>query len=162
MSSLGVRNFDSAPSSMPKLQQIIHFPQVNALVPGLNVLEYIFSLESAFQRVFRVVFFLFVPLNWLRKGQGLHRLRLVASVHSCANGWWCRRMSHTDKRSQPAPSLKYLWLIFCILAHRQFHKSIIHSVYPTRIFHNYCFQSLLGITVVQKEREDNGYAKVWG
>ena len=46
MSSLCMANFDSAPSSMRKLQQIIHFRQVNALVPGLNLLEY---LESRYQ-----------------------------------------------------------------------------------------------------------------
>ena len=116
MSSLCVPNVDSAPSSMPNLWQIIHFPQANALVPGLNLLEYIFSLERASQRIFFVVFFwfvcLFVRLTWLRKGQGLHRLRLVASVHKFTNSWWCRIMSHTDRRSQPAPSLKYIWLIF--------------------------------------------------
>ena len=39
MSSLYVLNFNSAPSSMPKLQPIIHFPQVNSLVPGLKLLQ---------------------------------------------------------------------------------------------------------------------------
>ena len=39
MSSLCVPNVDSAPSSMPNLWQIIHFPQANALVPGLNLLR---------------------------------------------------------------------------------------------------------------------------
>ena len=28
--------------------------------------------------------------------------------------------------------------------------------------HNHCFQFLLGITVVPREIEDNGYAKLWG
>ena len=36
MSSLCMPNFDSVPSRMPKLQLIIHFPQVNPLVPGLK------------------------------------------------------------------------------------------------------------------------------
>ena len=40
MSSLYVTNFDPAPSSMSKLQPIIHFPRVNPLVLGLKVLEY--------------------------------------------------------------------------------------------------------------------------
>ena len=40
MSSLCVPNFDSAPSSMPKLYPISHFPRVNPLVPGLKLLEY--------------------------------------------------------------------------------------------------------------------------
>ena len=71
-------------------------------------------------------------------------------------------MSHTDRRSQAAPSLKYLWLIFASLPIAIFTETIIHSVYPTRILHNHCFQPLLGITVVQKEREDSGYEKVWG
>ena len=39
MSSLCVSNFDLAPSSMPNLQPIIHFPLVNPLVPGLTLLE---------------------------------------------------------------------------------------------------------------------------
>ena len=39
MSSLCVQNFNSAPSSMPKLLPIIHFPQVNPLVPGLKTAE---------------------------------------------------------------------------------------------------------------------------
>ena len=39
MSSLCLPNFDSAPSSIPKKKQIIYFLQVNALVPGLNLLE---------------------------------------------------------------------------------------------------------------------------
>ena len=34
-----VLNFVSAPSCMPKLEPIIHFPQVNPLVPGLKLLE---------------------------------------------------------------------------------------------------------------------------
>ena len=33
-------------------------------------------------------------------------------------------------------------------------------VYPI-ILHNHCFQLLLGITVVPREIEDNGYAKFW-
>ena len=40
MSSLCVPDFDSALSSVPKLKLIIHFPQVNALVPGLKLLEF--------------------------------------------------------------------------------------------------------------------------
>ena len=39
MSSLSVPNFDSVPSSMPKLWPINHFLQVNPLVPGLKLLE---------------------------------------------------------------------------------------------------------------------------
>ena len=43
MSSLCVPNFDdSALSSMPKIQPIIYFPLVNALVPGLKLLETVF------------------------------------------------------------------------------------------------------------------------
>ena len=41
MSSLCAPNLYSAPSSMPQLQAIIHFPQVNPLVPGLKLLEYL-------------------------------------------------------------------------------------------------------------------------
>ena len=33
---------------------------------------------------------------------------------------------------------------------------------PSKILHNLCFQFLLGITVVPREIEDNGYAKFWG
>ena len=33
-------DFDSALSPVPKLKLIIHFPQVNALVPGLKILEF--------------------------------------------------------------------------------------------------------------------------
>ena len=39
MSSLCVPNFDSAPLSMPKLEPIFHFPQVNALISGLKLLD---------------------------------------------------------------------------------------------------------------------------
>ena len=35
-------------------------------------------------------------------------------------------------------------------------------VYPLKILHNHCFQFLLGITVVPREIEHNGYAKFWG
>ena len=31
-----------------------------------------------------------------------------------------------------------------------------------QIFHNHCFQFLLGITVVPREIEGKGYAKFWG
>ena len=34
--------------------------------------------------------------------------------------------------------------------------------FSPKILHNHCFQFLLGITVVAKEIEDNGYAKFWG
>ena len=37
----------------------------------------------------------------------------------------------------------------------------MHLVNP-KILHNYCFQFLLGITVVPREIEDNGYVKFWG
>ena len=33
---------------------------------------------------------------------------------------------------------------------------------PPQILHNHCFQFPLGITVVQREVEDNGYAKILG
>ena len=39
MSSLLVPNFDSTPSSMPKLKLIFHFPQVNPLALDLNYLS---------------------------------------------------------------------------------------------------------------------------
>ena len=38
----------------------------------------------------------------------------------------------------------------------------MHLVYPPKILQNHCFQFLLGITVVPKEIQDNGYAKFWG
>ena len=50
MSSLCVPNFDSAPSSMPKLQPINHFPQVNPLVPGVKLLEYFKTLMKFYYR----------------------------------------------------------------------------------------------------------------
>ena len=31
-----------------------------------------------------------------------------------------------------------------------------------RILHNHCFQSLLGITVIPRDFQDNGYAKFLG
>ena len=34
-------------------------------------------------------------------------------------------------------------------------------VYPPKSLHNHCVQFLLGITVVPREIEDNGYAKFW-
>ena len=39
----------------------------------------------------------------------------------------------------------------------------MHFVYPPppQILHNCCFQFLLGITVVPREIEDNGYAEFW-
>ena len=39
MSSLLVPNFDSTPSSVPKLKLIFHFPQVNPLALDLNYLS---------------------------------------------------------------------------------------------------------------------------
>ena len=33
---------------------------------------------------------------------------------------------------------------------------------PSKILHNYCFQYLLGITVVPRKIKDSGYAKFWG
>ena len=33
---------------------------------------------------------------------------------------------------------------------------------PPQILHNHCFQSLLDITVVPREIQDDGYAKLWG
>ena len=33
---------------------------------------------------------------------------------------------------------------------------------PPIILHNHCFQFPLGITVIPRETEDNGYAKFWG
>ena len=50
MSSLCVPNFDSVPSSMPKLQPINHFPQVNPLVPGVKLLEYFKTLMKFYYR----------------------------------------------------------------------------------------------------------------
>ena len=54
-----------------------------------------------------------------------------------------------------------------------FIKTIVHLSRPpppqkkqtnkqTNNLHNHCFQFLLGITVVPREIEDNGYAKLWG
>ena len=39
MTCLCVPDFDSAPSSMPKLWPINHFPKENPLVPGLKLRE---------------------------------------------------------------------------------------------------------------------------
>ena len=33
---------------------------------------------------------------------------------------------------------------------------------PPKILRNHCFQFLLGITVIPREIEDNGYTKFWG
>ena len=33
---------------------------------------------------------------------------------------------------------------------------------PPQILHNHCFQFLLGIAVLPREIEDDGYAKFWG
>ena len=38
----------------------------------------------------------------------------------------------------------------------------MHLVYLPKILHNDCFQFLLGITVVPRGIQDNGYAKFWG
>ena len=40
----------------------------------------------------------------------------------------------------------------------------MHLVYPPpppQILQNHCFQFFLGITVVQREIENSGYAKLW-
>ena len=37
-----------------------------------------------------------------------------------------------------------------------------HLVYPPEFCITYCFQLLLGITVVPREIQDSGYAKFWG
>ena len=56
VSSLRVPNSHSAPSSMPKLEPINHFPQENALVPGLKLLEgapftHFFSFHVAIAKI---------------------------------------------------------------------------------------------------------------
>ena len=38
----------------------------------------------------------------------------------------------------------------------------MHPFLPPQIFPNHCFQFLLGITVVPREIEDNGYENFWG
>ena len=38
----------------------------------------------------------------------------------------------------------------------------MHLVQPPKILHNHCSQFLLGITAVQTEIEDNGYANLMG
>ena len=38
----------------------------------------------------------------------------------------------------------------------------MHLVHPPKILHSHCFQFLLGITVVPREIQGNGYANVWG
>ena len=40
----------------------------------------------------------------------------------------------------------------------------MHLVHPPppQIFHNRCFQFLLGIIVIRRENEDDGYVKFWG
>ena len=43
-----------------------------------------------------------------------------------------------------------------------FHLDQNVSYLPLKILHNHCFQFFLGITVVPREMEDNGYAKFWG
>ena len=49
-----------------------------------------------------------------------------------------------------------------------FIQTIVHLPPPppskkqTNNLHNHCFEFLLGITVVPREIEDNGYAKLWG
>ena len=44
------------------------------------------------------------------------------------------------------------------------HFNIDHNApcLPLKILHNHCFQFLLGFTVIPREIEDNGYAKLWG
>ena len=38
----------------------------------------------------------------------------------------------------------------------------MHLVYLPKILHNHCFHFLLGVTVVPRGIQDNGYAKFWG
>ena len=38
----------------------------------------------------------------------------------------------------------------------------MHLVYLPKILHSHCFHFLLGITVVPRGTQDNGYAKFWG
>ena len=45
---------------------------------------------------------------------------------------------------------------------RYFHIDHKAPCLPPKILHNYCFQFLLGNTVVQREIEDNGYAFFFG
>ena len=40
--------------------------------------------------------------------------------------------------------------------------TIMHPCLAPQIFHTHCFQFLLGITVVPREIEDNGYEKFFG
>ena len=39
---------------------------------------------------------------------------------------------------------------------------LLHLVYPHNILHNHGFEFLLGITVVPRDIENNGYIKFWG
>ena len=45
---------------------------------------------------------------------------------------------------------------------RYFHIDNNAPCLPPKILHNYCFQFLLGNTVVPREIEENGYAFFWG
>ena len=49
--------------------------------------------------------------------------------------------------------LMSLFILYSLLSHR---------CLPHKILHNHCFQFLLGITVVLREIQNNGYAKFWG
>ena len=85
----------------------------------------------------------------------LHRLLKACCLHECTKCCWRRRMSHTGKRSQPVPSLHYLWLFFFVFF---FFVASFHP-YPCPVpqGHNNCFQFFLGIKVVPREIEDNDY-----
>ena len=62
-----------------------------------------------------------------------------------------------------------IWIFALKEEEESFQASIIHYFHidhnalclPTKILHNYCFQFLLGITVIPREIQDNGYAKFW-
>ena len=75
MSSLCGPNFNPAPSSMPKLLSIIHFPHVNPLVPGLKLLEKMKKAIHAKQPGLKKIF-----MDWPRNFQTL--LRKKASYDS--------------------------------------------------------------------------------
>ena len=58
----------------------------------------------------------------------------------------------------------FFLVLCCLLFFVTHHFHIDHnaSCLPSKILHNHCLQFLLGITVVPREIEDNGYAKFWG
>ena len=85
----------------------------------------------------------------------------VKMVSKLANIKFCRKLGHNRPKMQfettpfnPVPRSNSRWSVGA--------ERVKQTNKQTNNLHNHCFQFLLGITIVPREIEGNGYAKLWG